>query len=236
MITSEIEGTHRIASLPMRVPLPPRTPAALWQPRLLAPPVSWSRRQSTSLVLATGRRPHGAGDGEECAGGSGSPRPAGSSASSSSADREWQRVEQIQAAWQEIEERKLRLEGLVERQDFGAAAAERDALRHLQLSARRLELAAAADAKAGAGVRHQLGGVIVHARYNYRGVIVGYDPICCAPDEWCQVRRRRVQHVLCRKGTSKLNSASQSKTELYAGIPGLTSPRRPRWPHARACR
>ncbi|EFN57417.1 hypothetical protein CHLNCDRAFT_18065, partial [Chlorella variabilis] len=31
--------------------------------------------------------------------------------------------------------------------------------------------------------------VIVHARYNYRGVIVGYDPICCAPDEWCQMMR-----------------------------------------------
>ena len=32
------------------------------------------------------------------------------------------------------------------------------------------------------------GQVIRHKRYEYRGVIVGYDPVCIAPEGWIKVR------------------------------------------------
>lgn len=79
------------------------------------------------------------------------------------------------------------LEAHVQRQDYAAAAAERDACLPLQLRLRQLALGAAAEAKSE--VLHALGQVVQHRRYGYLGVIFGYDPRCMAPEEWCEVRR-----------------------------------------------
>lgn len=85
-----------------------------------------------------------------------------------------------------IAARQQRLQDCVEGEDFACAAFERDALLPLEAKLRHLALGAAADARAD--VLHGLGQVVQHRRYSYHGVIFGYDPVCMADEEWCQVR------------------------------------------------
>ncbi|PSC76764.1 F-box only 21 [Micractinium conductrix] len=74
-------------------------------------------------------------------------------------------------------------------EDFQAAASARDELAALDLRARQLELGAARAAAASAGVLFRVGAIVRHRRYDYSGVIVGYDPVCLAPDSWCELMR-----------------------------------------------
>lgn len=93
--------------------------------------------------------------------------------------------QELQQAQELIAAHRHRLARCVAAQDYAAAAQERDALAGLELRLRQLELQAAADKCAG--VQFSLGVVIKHRRYNYRGVIFGYDPRCLAPEEWIQM-------------------------------------------------
>jgi hypothetical protein len=106
-------------------------------------------------------------------------------------DQEWRRLEEVHAAQQQVARRERELQSLVEQQSFAAAAGQRDALVAAQLRLRQLQLQAAGAHKACAGVGHRLGQVVVHARYHYRGVIVGYDHECRAPESWIKVGASR---------------------------------------------
>lgn len=106
----------------------------------------------------------------------------GGGAGAAAGDCDRQKLLESIAAHQE------RLKQYVQAECYAAAAEERDAIRSLELRERQLELAAAAEARAG--VLHTIGAVIKHRLYDYRGVIFGYDPSCMAPEEWCQVCRK----------------------------------------------
>lgn len=136
------------------------------------------RRRRVSAAAAAG--------GSNCSddGGSGPTPAAGPRRQSSGADAH-ARTQQLRELQHRSAAHAERLEHYVQQQEFALAAAERDALQLLELQSRRLELDSAAAATSR--VQHRLGTVINHRRYNYRGVVVGYDAACSAPEEWIQM-------------------------------------------------
>ncbi|PRW59357.1 uvrB uvrC motif-containing [Chlorella sorokiniana] len=95
--------------------------------------------------------------------------------------------ETLQSLHDRIESYKAQLLVYVHHEDFGRAAAARDALMPLQLRARQLQLAA--ERHRNGAVLHAIGTVIRHRRYGYRGVIAGHDPRCQAEEAWIQQMR-----------------------------------------------
>ena len=77
--------------------------------------------------------------------------------------------------------------------------------------------------------RFRLGQLVKHKRYGYRGVVVDYDPVCKAPDEWYysnQTQPDRNQpwyHVLV-DGSSTNTYAAQTSLEADGSITPVRHP------------
>lgn len=104
---------------------------------------------------------------------------------------------------QQIQDQEAVMEACVQRDDFTSAAAARDSVTSMQLRRRSVELTMQADATT---VHLKVGQVIRHQKYDYKGVIVGYDDHCSAPDSWITRmgvdklplgREQPFYHVLC---------------------------------------
>lgn len=104
---------------------------------------------------------------------------------------------------QQIEDHQDTMDACVKREDFSGAASARDIITPLQMRRRCVELAIHADGKT---IHLRVGQVIRHQKYDYRGVIVGYDPQCSASDIWIKMmgvdklplgRHQPFYHVLC---------------------------------------
>lgn len=83
--------------------------------------------------------------------------------------------------------KNVRLQQLVQEEDYQAAAQQRDGITQLELQRRQLEIEAYQEARDK--ILHDIGQVIRHKRFEYRGVIIGYDPLCIAPEGWIQAMR-----------------------------------------------
>ncbi|KAK9802570.1 hypothetical protein WJX73_004714 [Symbiochloris irregularis] len=75
----------------------------------------------------------------------------------------------------------------VSREDYSRAADARDAAHLLELTVRKLQIQL--DGEKRAAVRYKLGQCIVHRKYSYRGVIVGFHTECEAGEGWIQTMR-----------------------------------------------
>eukprot|EP00250_Pteridium_aquilinum_P013114 c21137_g1_i1 orf=394-1674(-) len=75
------------------------------------------------------------------------------------------------------------LQQAIEKEDYNGAAELRDQISKLEAES----LAAAARALAFQNVEYnfRLGQKVVHAKYGYRGVVCGMDPLCSESDSWC---------------------------------------------------
>ena len=79
-----------------------------------------------------------------------------------------------------------------------------------------------------AKAKFQVGDVVHHRRYDYRGVVVDYDRVCCADDSWYQKnvtqpsRKQPWYHVLVHGGA--MTYVAQENLELDTSKQAINHP------------
>jgi len=105
----------------------------------------------------------------------------------------------------EIAEQQATMALHAAKEEYAEAALLRDSLAMLQLRRRVMEMELKENAQR---VHLKVGQVIRHRKYDYKGVIVGYDRRCAAPESWIRHmgvdtlphgRHQPFYHVLCDK-------------------------------------
>jgi len=82
---------------------------------------------------------------------------------------------------------KQQLDDAIAREDYTEASRLQSTVDSLELTYRHSKLVQ--DRQAHEGILFPLGSCIVHRRFGYRGIVVGYDHLCNAPEEWCKAMR-----------------------------------------------
>lgn len=117
-----------------------------------------------------------------------------------------------------VREREAAMQQAASAEDYKSAVTERDALNMLKLQQRRVELELDKENRI---IRYEIGMVIRHRRYSYRGVILGHDDHCTAPEAWIQHmgvdslpkgRRQPFYHVLVDENDRPTRGQTASST------------------------
>lgn len=67
---------------------------------------------------------------------------------------------------------------------YADAAVLRDRLKELEDASSRVQALAAEWSVGGPGPRLRLGQRVIHTQHGYRGVVCGWDEVCCEGEEW----------------------------------------------------
>eukprot|EP01024_Parvocaulis_polyphysoides_P049421 TRINITY_DN47864_c0_g1_i1.p2 TRINITY_DN47864_c0_g1~~TRINITY_DN47864_c0_g1_i1.p2 ORF type:complete len:202 (+),score=31.92 TRINITY_DN47864_c0_g1_i1:97-702(+) len=91
----------------------------------------------------------------------------------------------IQQVQEKLTSKRKHLDNLVQQEDYEQAAKVRDEINLLEFEMRKMELEYEKEARSK--ILFSIGTVLLHKRYEYRGVIFGYDSVCKGSEEWIQV-------------------------------------------------